>query len=263
MLPVLNIAGLALQARGVVLLIGFWLALSIGERFARRRRPDGDVIWNAGSIALGAGFLGARLAYAAQNPGAYARHPLALLALSIQSMAWTEGALIGVVAVVAYLRSRRVALADAADVLMPAAAMLWAVAGLSALFSGDAYGRATTMPWSVVLWNEYRHPVQLYELFAGAAILLVLALLWDRAPYRGWIALLGLALLGLARLLVEGFRGDPAVVAGGLRVTQLWALGLTLLAIWGLYRRQRQEEELIEPGEGANEIGVDVAGEPG
>ncbi|HBY95206.1 MAG: prolipoprotein diacylglyceryl transferase [Ardenticatenaceae bacterium] len=239
MLPVLNLGGLALQTRGLVLLIGFWLALWVAERFAKRRDLDGDVIWNFGLLSLAAGFVGARLAYAAQNLAAYSREPQALLSLSIQSMAWPEGVLIGLLVGLIYLRHERVVLADAADVLAPAVAVLWALAGLGALFSGSAYGRPTTMPWGIVLWNQYRHPVQLYEVLAGGIVATALAVLWPRAPYRGWIALVGAALLGAARLIVEGFRGDPAVVAGGLRVAQLWALGLTLLALWALYRRSK------------------------
>lgn len=236
MLPVLNLGGLALQTRGLILLVGFWLALSMAEHFAKRRGLDGDVIWNFGLLGLGAGFLGARLSYAAQHLEAYAREPLALLSLSIQSMAWIEGAIIGLLVGLIYLRYERVSLADAADVLAPAVAVFWAVAGLSALFSGSAYGRPTTMPWGVVLWNQYRHPVQLYEVLAGALVATSLVTLWPRAPYRGWLALVGAALLGVARLIVEGFRGDPAVLAGGLRVAQLWALGLALIALWALYR---------------------------
>lgn len=237
MLPVLNLGGLALQTRGLILLIGFWLALWVAERFAGRRGLDGDVVWNFGLLGLGAGFVAARLAYAAQNLEAYTRDPLALFSLSIQSMAWTEGVVIGLLVGLLYLRYERVALADAADVFAPAVALLWAVAAFGALLSGSAYGRPTTMPWGIVLWNQFRHPVQLYEMLAGGIVATLLVALWPRAPYRGWIALVGAALLGVARLFVEGFRGDPAVVAGGLRVAQLWALGLTLLALWGIHRR--------------------------
>lgn len=238
MLPVINLGGVALQTRGLVLLLGVWLALWVTERFGRRHGLDGDVIWNFGLLVILAGLAGARLAFALQYLESYSREPLALFSLSLQSMAWAEGVVIGLGAGLLYLRRKQVALAQVADALAPAVALLWAMAGFGALLSGDAYGRLTTMPWGIVLWAGYRHPVQLYEVLAGGAVALVLAWAWPRAPYPGWVALVGAALLGVARLFVEGFRGDPAVLAGGLRVAQLWSLAVALLALWGLYRGQ-------------------------
>ncbi len=238
MLPVLNVGGLAFQTRGLVLLVGFALAIWIADDFARRRSLREDLMSNAGLVALLAGLLGARLAFALQHFESYWQQPAALFSLTVQGMAWPEGMLIAALAAYLYLQRQGAPLPDVADALVPALAAFWAMAALSAFLSGDAYGQPTTIPWAVYLWGTFRHPVQLYELMAGGVILLALSALWPRAPYPGWISLVGLALLGAARLLVEGFRGDPAVLTGGVRVAQLWALALTLLALWLLYRNE-------------------------
>lgn len=242
MLPVINLGRAAIQTRGLVFLIGFWLALWLAERLAARRGVEGDAIWNFGVLGLASAVLGARLAYALEHLDIYTREPQALLSLSLQSMAWAPGVLVGLLAGLLYLRREGVRLADAADILAAPAAFLWAAAGLGALLSGDAYGRLTTMPWGVVLWDGYRHPVQIYELLAGVVVGTLLLAFWPRAPYRGWIALVGAALFATARLLVEGFRGDPAVLAGGLRVAQLWSLGLAVVVLWTLYQAQLRLE---------------------
>jgi prolipoprotein diacylglyceryltransferase len=82
----------------------------------------------------------------------------------------------------------------------------------------------------VYLWGEYRQPSQVYELIGALA---VLGIVW-RARTHGAVAgsgfnfLLVVALSAAARVLLEAFRGDSLLVAGGWRAAQL--LGLAVLA---------------------------------
>ncbi len=195
-----------------------------------------------GLLVIGVGLLAARLVYAANYLSSYWRQPFDLLSLSIQSMAWAEGALIGLLVGLLYLHRQQIPLRDTFDILVPIAALLWAVVGLGAFFSGDGYGQVTTMPWGIFLWEEYRHPVQLFEVLAGGIIAALLIWRLPHAPYPGWTALVGIVLLGLAHLFIEGLRGAPAITTGGLRVVQLWALAISLLALLALYRAQQAAE---------------------
>lgn len=236
MYPVLNLGGAALQLRGLLLLLGFWAALAVAEHFARRRGIDGDIVWNAGLLGLGGAIVGARLAYVAQNLALYRDAPLAVLSLSLQSLAWTEGLLVGALIAYIYLQRTALPLADLLDAAAPGVALFAAAAAVGALLSGDAYGTRSTLPWAIFLWNDLRHPVQGYEALAALGALGLLAWWWPRAPYPGWVALVGTALLAAGRLVIERFRADPATVAGGVRVAQLWALALLLVALWALSR---------------------------
>jgi phosphatidylglycerol---prolipoprotein diacylglyceryl transferase len=235
MMPVLNIGGLAIQSRGLLLVLAMALSLWVAERFARQGSVREELVSTAGITGLLVALVAARLVYALQHLSSYLRDPAALFSLAPQALAWPEGLLLGLLAAVVYLHRQQVAPAPAADAFVPALAAFWLVAGLGAFLSGDAYGQPTTLPWGVYLWGDYRHPVQLYETVAGALVLLLLARLVPRAPYPGWLALVGIALLGAARLFVEGFRADAALLAG-LRVAQLWSLALVLLSLWVLYR---------------------------
>ncbi|KPV53271.1 hypothetical protein SE17_10575, partial [Kouleothrix aurantiaca] len=68
----------------------------------------------------------------------------------------------------------------------------------------------------------------------------ILAAWWrlrNRLPFAGAAFLLVLGGAGGARLLLEAFRGDSWLLAGGLRGTQLVALGLLLVVLVLLRQR--------------------------
>jgi len=236
--------------RQLLFVMSLWPIMDLMTKLAYRRGGEANAAAYAsnfgdfGLLVIGVGLLAARLVYAANYLQSYWRQPFDLLSLSIQSMAWAEGALIGLLVGLLYLHRQQIPLRDTLDILVPVVALLWAVVGLGTFFSGDAYGQPTTMPWGIFLWEEFRHPVQLLEMLAGGIIAALLIWRLPHAPYRGWTGLVGMAQLGLARLFIEGFRGAPAITTGGLRVVQLWALAISLLALWGLYRAQQAAEEV-------------------
>ena len=250
MLPVLHVGPLALPMRELLFVITLWPIMDLMTRLAYRRGGEANAdayasnFGDFGLLVIGVGLLAARLVYAANYWPSYWRQPFDLLSLSIQSMAWVEGALIGLLVGLLYLHRQQIPLRDTFDILAPIVALLWAVVGLGTFFSGDAYGQVTTMPWGIFLWEEYRHPVQLLETLAGGIIAALLIWRLPHAPYPGWTGLVGIALLGLTRLFIEGLRGAPALTTGGLRVVQLWALGISLLALWALYRAQQAAEAI-------------------
>lgn len=234
MLPVIQIGAVAIQTRGLVLLLAFWLSMTLVERLARQEGLDEDPLWNGAITGVVAGLIGARLAYAAQFSDLFLAEPLALFSLSFQSMAWGAGALVGALAAWFVLRRSGMPLWRVADLLAPALALFWALAAFSAFLSGDAYGRPAAGPWAISLWDAARHPVQLYEVAAGLAVMALLLYLRRRTPYPGWLARVGILALALTRLFVEGFRGDPEVIGDGIRLAQIAALAVALVALWSL-----------------------------
>jgi len=246
MLPVLNIGSVALQMRGLVLLVAFWLGLHTTDRAARRLGLDGDDFWNAGFMGLLTGLAGARLLYALRFWDVYAASPRLLLSPNIRDMDWRAGILVGAVVFVVWLKRMRVPLARAADALVIGAAVAWAVAGVSAFLSGDAFGTPTALPWGVAMWGAKRHPVQLYESIAGVVIA---GLLWRWIPKRrfdGWLALVGLAMLATARMFIETFRATDKVLPGGLRAVQFEAWLVLMVALVLLARLDQPDTKQLD-----------------
>ena len=240
MLPTLNIGSVAIQTRGLILIAAFWLGLQTADFAARRLNVDPDDLWNAGFTGLIAGILGARVFYVVQFLDVYAARPSTALALNLQDMNWWGGAVAAVIAAGIYLWSGRVSLPRAADALVIGLAVAYGVAGLSAFFSGAAYGMPTSMPWGIELWGASRHPVQLYEFVAGIVVAGVLWWLLPRRDFDGWLALVGVALLAGARVVVEAFRASPATIGDNFRIVQIGAWIILLIALATLVWQDRQ-----------------------
>ncbi len=242
MFPVLQIGSLALPVPGLVLLIGVWVGLWLAEREAARLSLNPEAVYNRAFIGLAAGLIGARLAYVARYMSTYAHDPLSVFSLNPASLAPNEGVLIGGVAAVFYGARRKLPLRLTLDALAPAIAVMGVAVAIAHVASGDAFGAAARLPWSVYLWDEYRHPSQIYELIAGLGVLG----LWWRARTQGPPAgarfnfLLVVALSAAARLFLEAFRGDSLVMVGGLRAAQVWGL-IVLAACLGTMRYWGQE----------------------
>jgi prolipoprotein diacylglyceryltransferase len=118
---------------------------------------------------------------------------------------------------------------------------------LAHLSSGDAFGASARLPWSIYLWDDYRHPSQIYEILAAVAIF---ALAW-RQPFgrngNGLNFLLVVALSATARVFLEAFRGDSVIWMGGFRAAQV----VGLLVLGGCLWLMRRWVQSLAPKEAA------------
>lgn len=237
MMPNLNFGGFTVQTYGLLLIIAVLAGLSLSAREARRLELDDNQVYNLGFYALLATILGARLVYVASHWSAYNGSLLSALSLTPTALAWPEGALIGGLIVVVYWSRRQLPVGVTLDAIAPGLTLALAVVSLGAFLDGSALGEPTTLPWGVFLWDEVRHPVQLYE---GAALLVILVLLLRRKArgFAGHTFVLFIALYAGSRWFLDAFRADTPVLTGGVRLVQVIALAIMLAAVWYLYRRR-------------------------
>jgi phosphatidylglycerol:prolipoprotein diacylglycerol transferase len=232
MLPYLRLGPFLLQTAGLVLLLGVWIGLSLSEREARRLEIKPDIVYNLVFYGLVSGLIGARLAYAARYLNASLANPASLFALNPNTLAPTEGLLIGALVAFVYGWRKRLKLRPTLDALAPGLAAFMVALGVSHLLNGEAFGAPGNLPWSIYLWNEYRHPAQVYEIIAALSVLLIML----RRPLgqsgQGLNFLLVIALSATTRLFLEAFRGDSLVWPGGFRAAQVISLLILLATLW-------------------------------
>lgn len=228
MWPVLQVGPLALPLPGLVALLGVWVGLSLAEREAARLGLSPEVVYNLAFTGLVAGLVGARLWYVSEYPGTFAAEPLSIVSLRPFALDAAGGVIIGAVAAGVYGARKKLPLAVTLDSLAPGLAAMGVALALAHLASGDAFGAPARLPWSIRLWDEYRHPSQVYEL-AGALVVLG-AWRWGRGRWQsgGMSFLWVLALSAAARVFLEAFRGDSLILPGGFRAAQV--AGLLVLA---------------------------------
>ena len=238
MYPLVQIGPFRLSTGGLMLLLSLIVGGSLVSRIAKVR-GGAKLAQQADNcfypVLIGA-VLGGRLWYGLFNLDLYGRNPGLFVALRLSDFAW-PGALLGG-ALVGYLWCRwngfdDLALADSAALALPATQ---ALASIGLLFSGEASGLPTSLPWGVSLFGTTRHPTQIY--FALAALLILGALAWlarGQLP-AGALAAAYLGLNGLGLLVIEALRADSLLLPGGIRVAQVFGLGLVLYALFWAQR---------------------------
>jgi prolipoprotein diacylglyceryl transferase len=245
-IPVIRLGPLVLQLPGLVVLLGFWLALWMAARAAKSLGLDEDEVYTPGWYAAIVGLLGARLWYAAWHWEAFAGDPLGLISLNLSALDATGGLVMGALAGIGYARRKRLLSARWLDALAPGAALFLAALSLANLFSGEAYGTPSTLPWSIELWDMERHPTQAYELLALLAILAIVWMSVRRQATPGTTSLLLLALYCGQRVFLEAFRADSVILPGGWRSAQvigLVGLGVSLTLLkWRAQHHQCETE---------------------
>ena len=121
-----------------------------------------------------------------------------------------------------YIRRSGLPLWTTCDLFAPGIALAQGVGRMGCLLGGCCWGRPTEAPWGITFTNTLAaansgtplgvalHPTQIYE---AAAVLVILGVLlagerrWRQFPGRTfWTYVL---LYGVARIVLELFRGDP------------------------------------------------------
>lgn len=251
MFPYLRIGPLLLQTPGLALLLGVWLGLSLTEREAARLKLKPDQIYNLVFLGLVGGLIGARLAYAARFLNAYLDNPLSLFSINPNTLSPGDGLLIGLLVAFIYGYRKALPLRPTLDALAPGLAAFMIALAVSHLLNGDAFGAETDLPWRIFLWNEYRHPSQIYEILTAAVIFAITWLGRSDQAGRGLNFLLVIALSAGARVFLEAFRGDSVIWPGGFRAAQ--AAGLFVLAVT-LWLMRAWSEKNPSGGAGAQSL---------
>lgn len=247
MYPYLRLGPFLLQLPLLALLVGVWVGSSLTEKEAVRLKLPSAIVSNLIIVGIIAGIIGARLSYAVQYLQAYLDNPLSLFALNVNTLARNDGLIIGLVVATLYGRRNKLPLRPTLDALAPGLAAFMVALGVSHLLSGDAFGAPADLPWSIYLWNEYRHPSQVYEILAAVVILFMVIKRPLGQAGNGINFLMLVALSSAARIFLEAFRGDSVTWPGGFRAVQtvsLIALAITLftMRIWA-----RAQEAEVKP----------------
>ncbi len=246
MFPVIQIGPMALQAPGLILLIGLWLGLVVAERLAPRFQANPNNVYNLVFVALIAGVLGAWISYVLQNYEVFLQSPLNIISLNPGLLDPFGGVAIGLIAALVYGNRKKIAWQPTLDAITPFLSVMWIAGGISNLASGDYFGAETSLPWGIDLWGAVRHPTQIYQILVGC---IILGIIWPRIGSSNVVQRVSgetfigfLALSAGAWLIIEGYRGDSVVLSNGIRVTQIVAWLVLAVSLWGIGKLHQREQ---------------------
>jgi len=225
----------------ILIVVALWLGLALAERRADQHGISREKLNNMVFYGLFGYLLGGRLLYALENFSVFVRSPLSIFSPNLDLFSPLAALVTAVIVGYVYSARRGLPLWPALDALTPLFAALAVGLPLSHVASGAGFGSPTALPWGIELWNATRHPTQIYELLAA---ILIFGLIWYRKPDRppGSTFLSFLVLTAAARLFLEAFRGDSVLIFGGVRLAQVIAwLVLVLALVAGEVRRSNDE----------------------
>ncbi|MBZ0113955.1 MAG: prolipoprotein diacylglyceryl transferase [Thermoanaerobaculia bacterium] len=249
-----HLGPLSISPFGVMLMLAFLAAyFELGRGLRRLGVGDAD---DASSIMLWAGLggiAGGKIYYAILYKDWH-------LLYDRSGLVWYGGFILGTLAILWVIRSRRLPVWSVVDAAAPALALGYAIGRIGCFLVGDDYGVPTDMPWGVkfpvglpptrAAWLESDfgipippgvagdellavHPTQLYETLLALGIWALGAWLlarWVARGYRrGSVALTVLFLLALERFGVEFFRAKDDRFLGQLTLAQ--GISLTILCL--------------------------------
>ena len=232
MFPFFRLGPLLIQMPLLALLVGLWIGMSLVEYEAKRLKINPSNVGNMIFYSLLAGLIGARLGYALEFSALYSSNPLSLLALTPSTLSPSMGFVVGLITFVIFVQRKGLPIRPTLDAIAPGLALFMVFVGLAHIFSGDAYGAPTNVPWAIRLWNEYRHPSQFYETFLALTIFLVIRERFPKPEGAGINFLLTIALSSASRVFLEAFRGDSVFWAGGFREAQVIALIIMAISLY-------------------------------
>jgi phosphatidylglycerol:prolipoprotein diacylglycerol transferase len=246
-----------LHTFGVLLAAAYLTALWWLVRSGRRAGIDPDTLSSLGFWAIFGAILGAKALMVVRSFPDYAANPAELFSRSFLTSAgdFYGGFVGGVVASIIFFKlNPSLSFWPLADLCAPAIALGQAIGRIGCLMAGDDYGRATTLPWAVTFTDPDAasvggaplgvalHPVQAYESIVCLALFAFLVWLSRRKRFDGEVLIAYSLLYGVARFILEYFRGDADrgfVFNGLFSTSQFIAILIVLLAIALLPSRRR------------------------
>jgi phosphatidylglycerol:prolipoprotein diacylglycerol transferase len=141
---------------GVMLVLGFMLAMALAKFLARRSKLDPEIFANAALIALLSGVIGARLSHVLENWHQYANPHRPLWDNFREAINITEGGLTyyggflaAIPACIAYGLWKRVPIPLGMDILAPCIMIGLGFGRIGCFLNGCCFGAQCNLPWAV------------------------------------------------------------------------------------------------------------------
>ena len=260
-LPYFTLFGWKIYWYGVIIAVGFLLAVIYTVKHAPEFGLSEDDVIDTLIWGVPLGIIGARLYYVIFYRDASGLNPYFdgsndlrdIIAVWEGGLAIYGGVIGGVIGLLIATRIKKISSRAMLDVISFGFLIGQAIGRWGNFTNREAHGTETMAPWRMGLVYSYKtfyyHPTFLYEsLWNVLGFLLLHFWLRKKRRFDGQLFLCYLAWYGLGRMLIEGLRTDSLYVgSSNLRVSQLLA-GLTCFLALGLmlyvlvFRRPEPEE---------------------
>ena len=174
-----SIGDFTIHGYGVMIGIGFLLALVVGTYRAKKMKMDDEAITDLAIIAIVTGFMGSKLLYVITEFQAFLKEPLAVLGSS--GFVVYGGIISGTICCMIYCKVKKLNFMEYFDLVMPEVAIAQGIGRIGCFLAGCCYGRETDSAIGVVFPVDSMAPsgVKLIptQLFSAAGDILMAVIL--------------------------------------------------------------------------------------
>ncbi|HLD74089.1 MAG TPA: prolipoprotein diacylglyceryl transferase [Bdellovibrionota bacterium] len=216
-LPFLD-APLEIRSYGVLIALGFLIMLPLVSRQAHREGISSNTIVDLGFWSLLWGIVGARILFILTTLHEYKEYPLEIFYIWKGGLVFYGGLIGGTLALIYYCKKHKLNLWQVMDLGALGVTFTHMFGRMGCLAAGCCFGHPTTLPWGIIFHKEESfarplhtplHPTQIYEIvFLGLLFLFFYFYLARNKKFQGQVVLTYLSLYGVARFIIEFFRGD-------------------------------------------------------
>ncbi|MEJ2447513.1 MAG: prolipoprotein diacylglyceryl transferase [Anaerolineales bacterium] len=246
MFPIIDIGPISLPSASFLLLLGIWLGSALMTKQAKSHQRPGEILERILWTGFIAGIVGARLSFIARNPWAFQGQMFNVFSLNPALLDPVGGFLIGLAACYYLVTKHQLKLLKVLDDFTPFFATLIMAIYLASFASGAGFGAITRLPWGIQIWGAIRHPVQLYYLVAGGAVLAYTVFASQQEFHSSGQRFFAFLILTTGYLTVLSAFQDPAgQVILGFRGFQLacWTLFSISIILLQFYFRDKNNEQ--------------------
>lgn len=241
---VVNLFGKNIYWYGLIIVIGFALAVVYANRRAKQFGLKQDDILDILLVATPVAIVCARAYYCIFNWSLFADQPISVLYIWHGGLA-IYGGIIGAAVVVALAtKIKKISCLALLDITSLGFMIGQSIGRWGNFVNREAFGAETDSFLRMGLTDAtghtiYVHPTFLYESAWNLLGFVLLHIFSKHRKYDGQVALLYVAWYGLGRGFIEGLRSDSLYLFGtNLRVSQLLAFASCLIALGILFYQQ-------------------------
>ena len=233
----IKIGPVTIHMYGIMIAMGFFLALMLTLYRAKKRGLSSDYAWGIFYCALIGGFVGCKLLFILVSIPDIIQNPSLLWDFRNGYVVY-GGILGGILASYIYLRIKKESFFTWFDLVMPAVAGAQGCGRLGCFCAGCCYGRETDSPFHIIFTNSAFAPnniplipTQLLSAAGDFLIMFLLIFYASRQPKKGRVGAGYMILYGVGRFVIEFFRADYRGSIGPFSTSQAISIGIVLFGI--------------------------------
>ena len=237
-----TIFGIDIMWYGILIGIGFLLAITISYKRAPLHGIESEHILDLSIWIIPSAIIGARLYYVIFSWSSYNGNLKAMLNIRGGGLAIHGGIIACVIVAYFVCKHYKMDLIEVFDLMFPAVALAQSIGRWGNFFNSEAHGGPTTLPWGVLVDGQYVHPTFLYESVWCFLLFWFLLYVDKRRKFKGQIVCLYGILYSTERFFVEQLRTDSLMI-GSFRQAQVISFvifAVCLLIYIILYRKQKR-----------------------